>query len=85
MFWAAFPDGELFVEDVVAEGDRVAWRWTHRGTHRGEFMGIAGTGRSVTWTGITIWRVADGRISDWWAVPDILGLLRQLATLKIEQ
>jgi steroid delta-isomerase-like uncharacterized protein len=78
---AAFPDGQVRVEDLIAEGDKVVWRWTLRGTHRGEFRGIAPTGKLVTWTGIIIWRMAEGQIVEWWANNDTLGLLQQLGVI----
>ncbi len=64
-----FPDFELRSEDVIAEGDKVAVRWTARGTHRGEFLGVAPTCKGLTWTGVTIFRIGVGRIVEgWWTV-----------------
>ncbi len=77
----AFPDLRLAIEDMIAAGDKVVTRWTARGTHRGEFRGILPTGRSVTWTGITIERIVDGKIVEAWDNWDELGLLRQLGTI----
>jgi predicted ester cyclase/uncharacterized protein YndB with AHSA1/START domain len=79
-FRAAFPDWEETVEDVVAEGDRVVIRVTGRGTHEGEFQGLAPTGRRVSATGIGIGRMASGRIAEAWAAYDALGLLAQLGS-----
>ncbi len=76
---AAFPDLQITVEDMIAEGDRVAARWTLRGTHRGDFLGVPATGRQVTVAGMEFYRLADGQIAERWAVVDIAGLLRQLA------
>ncbi len=75
---AAFPDLHFTVDDLLADADRVIARWTMRGTHRGAFSGIPPTGRSVVWTGITIFRFADGKVVERWLSADDLGLLRQL-------
>ncbi len=74
----AFPDIRATIEDILAEGDRVACRITFSGTHRGEFRGIAPTGRRVLWTGIWIYRVADGKLVERWHNWDLMGLLKQL-------
>lgn len=75
---AAFPDLRFMVEDQIAEGEKVVTRWTLRGTHRGEFLGIAPTGKLVTITGVSIWRFADGKGVEAWVEMDWLGLLQQL-------
>ena len=80
-FATAFPDGRYEVEDVLAEGDRVATRYTFRGTHRGAFGAIPPTERAVTATGINVHRVEGGRIVEQWAQFDTEGLLRQLGAL----
>jgi steroid delta-isomerase-like uncharacterized protein len=74
----AFPDSHVTVEDVVAEGDRIAVRETIRATHKGEFMGLAPTGKPIAMTRISIFRVADGKIVEWWHNEDMLGMLQQL-------
>jgi steroid delta-isomerase-like uncharacterized protein len=75
----AFPDLTMTVEDQIAEDDKVATRWTARGTHDGELMGSGPTGRTGTVTGITIQRIADGgQIAEGWTNWDTLGLLHQL-------
>jgi steroid delta-isomerase-like uncharacterized protein len=78
---AAFPDQRTTIEDLVAEGDRVAKRWTWRGTQTGEFHGIPPTGRQVTIAGIDILRVADGKIREIWWGYDMLGVLQQLGVM----
>ena len=60
----AFPDYHTEIEDEFTDGDRVVIRWRSRGTHQGEFQGIAPTGRQITVTGITISRIAEGKIAD---------------------
>jgi steroid delta-isomerase-like uncharacterized protein len=61
-FRTSFPDLNFTVEEIIAEGDKVAYRWTSRGTHQGEYEGIAPTGKTVTSTGITIIRIVDGKV-----------------------
>jgi steroid delta-isomerase-like uncharacterized protein len=78
MYRSAFPDGHAVVEDLISEGDRVAYRWTYRGTHQGELMGIAPTGKQVTITGITIYRISGGKVEEEWNNFDQLGLLQQI-------
>ncbi len=80
-FYAACPDLSHTVEDMIAEGDRVATRATDRGTQRGELMGIPPTGKQFTITGINIVRVAGGRIVEEWVVFDQLGMLQQLGIM----
>ncbi len=81
MFLAAFPDLRTTVEDLIAEGDKVTARWTFRGTHHGEFMGIPPTGKQVVWTGMSITRVANGKIVEQWGEQDFLGVLQQLGVV----
>jgi len=66
------------VEDQVTESDKVVTRWTAQGTHDGELMGIAPTGRTAKVTGITIQRVQDGRVVEGWTNWDLMGMLQQL-------
>jgi len=61
-FRKGFPDLHFTVEEMIAEGDKVAYRWTARGTHQGEYEGIAPTGKIITETGITIIRIVDGKV-----------------------
>ncbi len=75
---AAFPDFYVTNENVIAEGDKVAVRWTVDGTHLGELMGMPPTGRPVTFTGSTIYRLADGRIVETWWCYDALGMMQQI-------
>jgi steroid delta-isomerase-like uncharacterized protein len=72
----AFPDLHVTVEEMVAEGDKVATRTTSRGTHKGEFQGVAPSGASVTWTTIAIGRVANGKLQEGWLTNDLLPQLR---------
>jgi predicted ester cyclase len=79
---AAFTDLVFTVEDMVAEGDKVACRIRTRSTHSGEFRGIPATGKRVTLTGIDILRVAGGKLVERWGQFDDLGLLRQLGAIR---
>ena len=81
LFRAAFPDGRMTIEEMVAEGDRVATRKTFRGTHRGTLLGIPPTGRAVAIGLIDLVRLADGQATESWSIADDLGLLRQLGAL----
>jgi steroid delta-isomerase-like uncharacterized protein len=78
---AAFPDLQITIEDQLADGDKVATRWTARGTHTGAFQGIPPTGKRGSMTGIDIDRIADGRVVECWMNSDDLGLLQQLGVV----
>jgi steroid delta-isomerase-like uncharacterized protein len=75
---AAFPDFRLVAEEQFCLGDRVATRWTMRGTHLGALRGVAPTGRALEWTGITIKRFAGGKVAETWVCSDTLAVLQQL-------
>ena len=77
MFRRAFPDSYFTVEDMVAEGDKVATRKTFHGTHGGEFMGIPPSGRSVSMGPIDIVRISGGRVVEHWSMGDTLGMMQQ--------
>ena len=73
-FFTAFPDLSVVVDDLIAAGDRVAVRLTARGTHRGDFVGVAATGREVSWTDLIVYRVAAGQIAEEWAAIDVAAI-----------
>ncbi|HEX5164300.1 MAG TPA: ester cyclase [Thermomicrobiales bacterium] len=75
---SAFPGFRAEIEDMIAEGDRVATRWTFRGRHLGEYNGIAPTGREIVYTAVSIQRIADGRVAEEWYVGDTYEFMRQL-------
>ena len=78
----AFPDIQDTVEDIVAEGDKVVVRWTSDGTHQGEFMGVAPTGRHVRFTGMRLFRIAENKIVESWVNIDERGLQEQLGAVS---
>lgn len=77
-FRTSFPDVYIVIEDMICEGDKVVTRATAHGTHRGTYIGIPPTGKQATWTGINIWRIANGKIVERWGQPDHLSILHQL-------
>jgi len=79
--FTAFPDFHRTKVDAIAEGDRVVARYTVTGTHQGEFMGVPATGKKVSFSWITIYRIADGKIAEEWLLFDQLGLLQQLGVV----
>jgi steroid delta-isomerase-like uncharacterized protein len=81
MHHTGFPDFDVNVEDVVAEGDKVARRVSWTGTHKGSYMGIAPTGKQVKVTVITIERIEGGKIAEQWGEADMLGLMGQLGVM----
>ncbi|NGO47530.1 ester cyclase [Streptomyces ureilyticus] len=80
--WRGAFDFTFTLEDQIAQGDRVCTRWTWNGTHKGDFLGIPSTGRTVSMTGTTIFRCReDGKIVEGWWQYDRLGLMAQLGVL----
>lgn len=80
-FRAAFPDLQFTFEDMIAEGDTVATRFTMHGTHEGEFMGIPPTGKEVRVSGMVFERVEDGKVQEGWVQRDNLGMMQQLGVI----
>lgn len=78
-----FPDYQTVIEDLIAEGDKVAARITMSGTHGGSFMGIPPTRKFVSFTGIYVARIAGGKIVEHWGEEDGVSLLRQLGVLSM--
>jgi steroid delta-isomerase-like uncharacterized protein len=81
MVHAALPDLQLEIGEPIAEGDRVAVSWRLSGTQRGDLLGIPATDKAVAWTGITIYRLAGGKVAEERGEEDGLGLLRQLGAI----
>ena len=78
---AAFENLNVTVEDMLAEEDRVAARFTARGIHKGPFMGLPPTGKPIVMTGIEIFRLERGRIAELWGEANLIGLMQQLGIL----
>ena len=78
MFHSAFPDYWMRIDHMVADGDRVAAKFTQGGTHQGELFGIPATGKQAEWTETGILRIADGKIVESWYDVDMLGMMQQL-------
>jgi steroid delta-isomerase-like uncharacterized protein len=79
--FAVFPDLSLVADDIIVEGDKAVKRWTVRGTHKGEWLGIPATGKEIAMTGTNVFRIADGKIVECWAQGDALGLMQQLGVI----
>jgi steroid delta-isomerase-like uncharacterized protein len=80
-YLSAFPDGAITVDEQIAEGDRVATRWTGRGTHEGELLGIAPTRKQVTVPGLGFLQFKDGKLVELYSNWDTLGMLQQLGAV----
>ena len=85
MFHSAMPDLRVVVEDMVAEGDKVATRYALEGTHRGELFGAAPTGGRLSIKSITLERVSGGKIREHWRVTDEMGMMRQLGVFAVPE
>jgi steroid delta-isomerase-like uncharacterized protein len=84
-FRGSFPDWHSSFEELVAEGDRVAERWTGRGTHRGELQGIPPTGKRVEVPGSVFYRMVGGKIVEFWGQLDMMGMMQQLGVIPAPQ
>lgn len=80
-FFTGFPDLAVSSEEMIAEGDKVMSRYRWHGTQRGAFFGIPATDKQVTVTGISMYRIADGKIVEEWWQEDLLGLMQQLGVI----
>ena len=85
MYRTAFPDIHFTLEDMLAEGDRVAWRATTRGTHRGELMGIPPTGKPIVVSSSIVSRFENGKWAEDWVLIDMLGMLQQLGVVPVPE
>lgn len=81
MMLAAFPDMQVRLEDVFTEGDKVVTRWSARGTHQGDMMGIPPTGKQISVGGIAIDLFENGQSVEHWEVFDQMGLMQQLGVI----
>ncbi len=76
-FHVAFPDASITIDDEIAEDDKVVIRWTFSGTHKGRLMNIPPSSKQVRWTGITIYKIKNGKVIEEIGEEDFLGFLRQ--------
>jgi steroid delta-isomerase-like uncharacterized protein len=83
VYRTAFPDVHLTVDEVFAVGDRVAVRWTTRGTHLGEMMGNPASGAKIEIMGISLFRMADGKVAEEWEGFDTLGMMQQIGAIPV--
>ena len=81
MFHSAFSDMKTPIHDIIADGDKVAVNMTHSGTHTGEFMGIAPTGKSISFEEICVLRIANGKIAEYWGQVDNTAMMQQLGVM----
>jgi steroid delta-isomerase-like uncharacterized protein len=80
-FLTAFPGIHFTIDDLLAEGDKVLWRFTARGTHTGPLMNIPPTGKSTNVTGMVLFRVANDKIAEVWVNFDTLGMLQAIGVI----
>jgi steroid delta-isomerase-like uncharacterized protein len=83
LYRAAFPDVQFTIDAQIAEGDKVATRWTATGTNTGSFNGMPPTNRRITISGISIERFEDGKMAETWVNWDFLGMLQQLGVIPV--
>jgi predicted ester cyclase len=81
-YYASFSDTETIIEDLVAEGDRVAFRGFVRTVHTAEFMGVPATGKQIIVSVIGFARIVQGKIVEWWNTPDRLSWMQQIGALS---
>ncbi len=80
-FRSAFPDSALDIEDEIAEGDKVVIRWSFSGTHQGNILGIQPSGKKVKWTGVSIYRIKEGKVVEEIGEEDFLSFLKQIGVI----
>ena len=83
VFLTAIPDLHFEIDDLIAEGDKVVWRFTSRGTQTGPLLNLPPTGKSSIVTGMVFFRLTDGKIAEVWVNIDNLGLLQQLGVIPV--
>ena len=83
VYRTAFPDAKVIIEDLIAEKDEVVIRWTGRGLHKGEFLGTPPSGRPVEMRGISIFRVANGKIVEQWSELNLFDIMLQIGSISL--
>ena len=84
MFFGAFPDLGVQIDDIIAEGDKVVVRVRTTGTHKGDFMGIAATGKQVNFAEIHVMRMSGGKMAEHWGIQDNMTMMQQLGVILSE-
>jgi len=82
VFFKGFPDWIETIDDIIAEGEKVWVRFTGTGTHKGEWRGLAPTGKKITFSGVQIWRLVDGKVVSKDSIIDLLDVLKQLRVIE---
>jgi len=77
-----FPDWHEIIEDIIAEGDKVWVRLAYTGTHKGEFLGLAPTGKKITSKAVDIYRIVNGKLAEYWNVTDNVDILKQIGAIE---
>jgi steroid delta-isomerase-like uncharacterized protein len=85
MFRSGMPDLRVIIEDMIAEGDKVATRYTLEGTHEGELFGVPPTGQRLSIKSISVERVSDGKIREHWRITDTLDMMQQLGVIPMPE
>ena len=85
MMRAGFPDIQWSLDEVIAEGDKVAARFTMRGLHQGEFFGVPPSGKRIEVKAMNFYRIADGKFVEEHGQPDLLGLLQQIGAVPAQK
>jgi predicted ester cyclase len=82
---AAFPDFQIIIDEMFADANKVAVRYSVEATHKGEFMGVRGTGKKVNWNAIVLFEMYNDKIKESWTCEDTLGLMQQIGVKKIPE
>ena len=85
MFYSALPDLTHPIDELIAEGDKVAFRGRYEGTHTGDFMGVPPSGQRISVVGVGVFRVANGRVAEFWVSPDRMSLMQQIGALAVQE
>jgi steroid delta-isomerase-like uncharacterized protein len=85
MFRSGMPDLRVVIEDMIAEGDKVAVRYTLEGIHEGDLFGVPPTGQRLSIKSISVERVSDGKIREHWRVTDSLDMMQQLGVIPVPE
>ena len=82
LLYKGFPDYHATIEDIIAEGDKVWARVTYTGTHTGDYLGFAPTGKTISINSVTIKRVVDGKMVEGWTITDMLNFFKQIGIIE---